>query len=142
MDNFESEIHEIVDRETHAWDNKDIDKLMTVFHPEAVWPWPKNADCHDPLSWELVLGKFDYNRWSQVWIDLFNTHDLVHNHRETKRIEISKEGDGAFAVVDIDTLWRNNKTGKDFLWKGRTCKIYSKTSTGWKMIMQTGVLNY
>jgi hypothetical protein len=30
---------------------------------------------------------------------------LFENKRETKKIDISEEKDGAFAVVDIDTLW-------------------------------------
>lgn len=39
---------------------------------------------------------------------------------------ISNVVDGAFVVVDIDTLWKNIKTGDDFNWKGRVCKIYTK----------------
>lgn len=142
MEEERSQIEEIVNRETMAWDTKDIDLLMTIFHPEAVWAWPPDADSHDPTTWVLALGKFDYSRWSQGWISLFESHDLIHNNRETKCIKISAEGDGAFAVVDIDTLWRNKKTGEDFHWLGRTCKIYSLTEDGWKMITQTGVLNY
>ena len=33
--------------------------------------------------------------------------------------------DGAFAVVDIDTLWTRLEDGKDFHWEGRTCKIFT-----------------
>jgi hypothetical protein len=35
----EEEIVEIVNRETRAWDTKDIKLLMTIFHPDMVWPW-------------------------------------------------------------------------------------------------------
>jgi ketosteroid isomerase-like protein len=59
------------------------------------------------------------------------------------KIEVSKEGDAAFAVVDIDTHWRHKKTKKDFPWKGRVCKICTKLPVGeWKMIFQTGALRY
>jgi len=33
----EKEIREIVSRETRAWDTKDADLLLTVFHPDMVW---------------------------------------------------------------------------------------------------------
>ena len=45
MGGVRSEIKEIVDRETRAWDTRDVDLLLTVFHPDMVWPWPKT-----PLS--------------------------------------------------------------------------------------------
>jgi hypothetical protein len=66
----------------------------------------------------------------------------VHNIRDTKRIQVSKEEDGALAVVDIDTLWRHKESGKEMNWKGRTCKIYTLMPDEWKFIFQTGVLNY
>jgi len=139
---MDSEIHEIINRETRAWDEQDIDLLMSIFHPDAVWPWPPTAKDHDPLKWELVLGRFNYERWSSGWVKLFNSHELIHNNRETKRIQVSKERDGAIAVVDIDTLWRDKKTNLDMSWKGRTCKVYTHMPDGWKFIFQTGVLNY
>jgi ketosteroid isomerase-like protein len=43
-------------------------------------------------------------------------------------------------VVDIDTLW-TGEDGEDH-WKGTVCKVYTKIEDGWKMIMQTGVLDY
>ena len=48
------------------------------------------------------------------WEELFRTHELAHNRRRTVRIEVSKEGDGAFAVVDVDTLWRRRSDGELF----------------------------
>ena len=54
---------------------------------------------------------------------------------------MSEEGDGAFAVVDIDTVWRD-PSGNDSRWKGRVCKVYSKVGGEWKMTMHTGVLEY
>ena len=33
-------------------------------------------------------------------------------YREIKKIVVTEEKDGAFAVVDIDTLWIEKKSGK------------------------------
>ncbi len=141
MENIESEIEEIINRETRAWDTQDADLLMSILHPDMVWPWPRTSHSHDPMDWVLTIGRYDYKRWKKGWQDLFNTHKLVHNIREIKKIVISKEEDGAFAVVDIDTSWIDKNNIKN-LWKGRTCKIYTKIRNEWKMIMQTGVLKY
>lgn len=106
-----------------------------------VWPWPPAGDVHDPVNWVFVLGRFDAQRWKKVWQELFDTHALVHNRRHVKKIEVSEQGDGAFAVVDVDTLWRD-QNGKDFHWKGRACKVYSRVGSEWKMTMHTGLLEY
>jgi ketosteroid isomerase-like protein len=141
MTKEESEIKEIVDRETRAWDTQDVDLLISIFHTDMVWPWPRTFQSHDPLDWVMVLGKFDKDRWSRGWQDLFDNNRLVHNIREIKKIVISDEKDGAFAVVDIDTLWID-KNGNEDNWKGRVCKVYSKVGSEWKMTMHTGVLVY
>src|SRR5260370_27262814 len=106
------EIVEIVNRETRAWDTKDAELLISVFHPDMVWPWPRTAQSHDPVDWVMVLGRFDRERWKQVWQQLFDTHTLAHNRRRIEKLEISEQGDGAFAVLDVATLshyanWRN-----------------------------------
>jgi ketosteroid isomerase-like protein len=137
----ELEITEIVNRETKAWDTKDVNLLVSLFHPDMVWPWPKTPQSHDPMDWEIVLGKFNKERWSKGWQDLFDTHKLVHNKREIKKIAVSAEKDGAFAVVDIDTLWVD-KDNNQKQWKGRVCKVFSKVGNEWKMTMHTGVLEY
>ncbi|MFX1385567.1 MAG: hypothetical protein ACFFBP_24405, partial [Promethearchaeota archaeon] len=80
-------------------------------------------------------------RWKKGWQELFNTHKLAHNKRDIKKIVISKERDGAFAVVDIDTLWIDKNNIKNH-WKGRVCKVYTKIHDEWKLIMHTGVLEY
>ena len=141
MDRIVAEIEEIINRETRAWDTQDVEILMTVFHHDMVWPWPPDSKTHNPMSWVIEWGRYDAVRWKQDWQDLFDTHKLVHNVRTIKRIKVSKEGDGAFAVVDIDTLWRD-KSGTDNHWIGRTCKIYSKVEDEWKMTAQIGVLDY
>ena len=41
------------------------------------------------------------------------------------------------SLVDLETR------GWDFPWKGRTCKVYTRLLSGeWKMIFQTGALEY
>jgi hypothetical protein len=90
-----------------------------------------------------VLGRFDEQRWRAEYEELFATYELVHNRRSVVRIEVSGEGDGAIAVVDIDTLWRERATGDESNhWLGRTCKVYALMPDGWKMTMQTGALRY
>ncbi|TFG27424.1 MAG: nuclear transport factor 2 family protein [Promethearchaeota archaeon] len=141
MLNITEEIEEIVNRETRAWDTQNVDLLLTIFHPDMVCPWPKTPQSHDPMDWVLEIGRFNYVRWRKAYLDLFNSHRLVHNKREIKKIEISKEKDGAFAVVDIDTLWVDNDGNKNH-WKGRVCKVYTKIGNEWKLIMHTGTLQY
>jgi ketosteroid isomerase-like protein len=67
----EQKVTEIVNRETKAWDTQDVNLLMSVFHPDMVWPWPRTPHSHDPMDWELVPGKYNKARWSKGWQDLF-----------------------------------------------------------------------
>jgi len=124
-----------------AWNTKDVDLLLTIFHPDMVWPWPRDSKSHDPIDWIIGFGRFNEDRWRKNWQTLFDNNKLVHNNRKILKIEISDEGDGAFAVVDIDTLWRD-KDGVENHWKGRVCKVYSKVGDKWLMTMHTGVLDY
>ena len=136
-------IQSLVDLETKSWDTKNPDIFLSIIHPDMVWPWPPTTDAHDPVEWVFVLGRFDRERWRKRLQDVFDSHDLVRNNRTTVKIEVSKEEDAAFAVVDIDTLWQHKETRDDFLWKGRVCKVYTKMSNGeWKFIFQTGALDY
>jgi hypothetical protein len=48
---------------------------------------------------------------------------------------------GAFAVVDIDTLWRRSD-GVEQHWLGRVCKVYAFVKGEWKMTAHTGALDY
>ncbi len=141
MTAIEKEIQAIIDRETRAWDTQDVDLLMTVWHPDMVWPWPPDAKAHDPAQWVLDWGRYDYERWKAGWQELFDNHELVHNKRRTVKITVTEQGDGAFAVVDVDTLWRDSN-GNDFHWKGRAGKGYTKVKGEWKLIYHTGLLEY
>ena len=139
----EAEIRDVVDRETRAWDTQDVELLLSVFHPDMVWPWPATYTSVDPVDWRLEMGRFDAARWRRRYVDLFKTYELVHNRRSIVRIEVSAEADGAIAVVDIDTLWRDRSTGDESNhWLGRTCKVYALVEGEWKMTMQTGALQY
>ncbi|MCG6922339.1 MAG: nuclear transport factor 2 family protein [Acidobacteria bacterium] len=138
----ESEIRAMVDQETDAWDRQDAEALVSLFHPDMVWPWPPDAHAHDPATWVFPQGRYDRERWRRGWEELFRTHELVHNHRRTVRIEISAQGDGAFAVVDVDTLWRNRASGEAFHWKGRACKGYTKVGDRWLLVFHTGLLDH
>jgi ketosteroid isomerase-like protein len=142
LDALRAQIQKMIDAETRAWDEQDPELLVSIFHPDMVWPWPPNSTAHDPLEWVFIQGRFSRERWRDGWRELFDTHELVHNKRRTLRIELSAEGDGAFAVVDVDTLWRNRETGEDFHWQGRAGKGYTLTDDGWKLIFHTGLLVY
>jgi ketosteroid isomerase-like protein len=135
-------VRAMVDRETDAWNRRDTATLVSLFHSDMVWVWPPDADAHDPLSWVMPMGRFNAERWAAVWQDLFDTHELVHNERTIRKLEITPEGDGAFAVVDIDTFWRRHTDGLENRWQGRVCKIYARCADGWKMTAHTGVLAY
>jgi ketosteroid isomerase-like protein len=138
----EAQIRAVVDTETCAWDTQDARLLLSILHEDMVWPWPPHAHAHDPQQWQLVWGRYEYERWRRGWQELFDTHRLVHNRRIVRRIAVSQEGDGAFAVVDVDTLWKRHVDGQANHWRGRACKIYTLTPGGWKMIAQTGLLDY
>jgi hypothetical protein len=142
MEEIRKQIEDIVNRETRAWDTQDVDLLLSVFHKDMVWPWPEKNSDHDPIKWVMILGRFDYDRWKALYTKLFTQYRLAHNKREIKKIVVSDQKDGAFAVVDIDTLWVDRETGDENHWKGRTCKAYSLVGSEWKMTMQTGVLKY
>lgn len=139
---IEEQIQEMVNRETSAWDAQDAEALVSIFHPDMVWPWPPTAQAHDPAEWIFSQGRFDRQRWKRSWEELFRTYHLIHNRRSTKKIVVSAQGDGAFAVVDVDTLWRHRETGEDFHWRGRACKGYTKMGHEWKLIYHTGLLDY
>lgn len=141
MRHVEEQIRAMVDRETRAWDSQDAEALVSLFHPDMVWPWPPDSQAHDPIHWVFPQGRFNRERWKASWQELFDTHTLMHNRRNIVRITVSEQGDGAFAVVDVDTLWRR-RDGTEFHWFGRACKGYTKIGNEWKLILHTGLLDY
>jgi len=144
------EIQEMVDRESRAYDTADTALMMTIYHPDMVWAWPPNAHAHDPMEWVLRLGRFNYERWYRLSELFFETHRVIHNHRITRKIVMSAEQDGGFAVVDIDTLFEQRKD-RSSPWhegagqlhvKGRACKIYTTVGDEWKLLYQPGTMHY
>lgn len=142
MRSVQDEIQALVDQETEAWNRQDAEALVSLFHPDMVWPWPPDANAHDPAQWIFPMGRYNRQRWKAVWEELFRTHELIHNHRQTVRIVVSQQADGAMAVVDIDTQWRHRTSGELFLWKGRACKGYTRVNDRWLLIFHTGLLDY
>jgi hypothetical protein len=136
------EILEIINRETEAWNSQNTGLLLTLFHPDMVWFWPKKKTDHDPALWDLFPGRFEYSRWLQFYDDFFSKFKLIHNHRKLIRADLSQERDAALAVLDIDTLWYNPETGESSHWLGRVSKTYVKMQDEWKLIAHTGVLDY
>ena len=63
----EAEILAMVNAETAAWNARDAEELVSLFHPDTVWPWPPNADAHDPMEWVMPFGRFDHERWKRLW---------------------------------------------------------------------------
>lgn len=135
-------IVQMVERETEAWNRKDAEALVALFHKDMVWPWPPSASAHDPLHWTTGFGRFDAERWRRNWQRLFDTHELLSNDRRIVRVEVTPEADAGFAVVDVDTRWRNIDTGAEDRWVGRACKVFARCEDGWKMTMHTGLLHY
>ena len=135
------EINEIINRETEAFDTKNIELFLSILHPDMVWSWPPNLEAHDPIDWVLPWGRFNEKRWHQYLHKFFAKYELIYNKRITQRVEISKEGDGAFAVVDVNTIWKS-KSGEELHWNGRACKTYTLLAGEWKMISQVGLLDY
>lgn len=135
-------IRTMVDRETTAWDEQDVETLLDLFHPDMVWAWPPSAYDHDPVDWDLEFGRYDRDRWRADWQALFDTHALIRNDRTIRTVTVSDQGDAGMAVVDIDTLWRHRETGEDFHWVGRTAKLYTHVDGGWKLIAHWGALAF
>ena len=136
-------VREVIDRETRAWDTQDVELLRSIFHPDMVWAWPRSYTAVNPIEWQLVMGRFSADRWRRRYEELFSRYELAHNRRSIVKIELSAEADGALAVVDIDTLWREKSTGDEANhWLGRTCKLYALIAEGWKMTAQVGALGY
>ena len=58
--------------------------------------------------------------------ELFETHELVRNEREIRKIEVSEE---ATALSPWSTLTPCGAIEGNERWKGRVCKVYSKVGS-------------
>lgn len=137
MESPADQIRSIVNLEARAWDQGDVELLLSIFHPDAVWLWPQTHGSMDPLDWKMTVGRFDRERWAQGWSRILS-NQILRNDRDIQRIEISPEGDGAVAVVDIDTEW-SNANGAVVRWAGRAMKYYARVDGAWKLIAHTGI---
>ena len=117
------EIQALIDRETLGLNTKNADLFLDFIHPDMVWPWPPASRANDPIEWRFVLGRFKKERWRQYFRALFDQYELAHNMRKTVKIEVSPEEDAAFAILEIDSLWRDKDTKQEIPWRGRVCKF-------------------
>jgi hypothetical protein len=53
MESSRAAIEELVQRETRAWDTQHVELVLSVLHPDMVWPWPPHSQAHDPLGINL-----------------------------------------------------------------------------------------
>jgi len=138
-----SEIQALIELETLGLNSKNPDLFLDFIHPDMVWPWAPTSHDHDPVRWKFVLGRFQKERWRKYFQAIFDQYELVRNDRNTVKIEVSPEEDAAFAILDIDSLWRDKDTKQEIQWKGRVCKFYTRTTgRDWKFIFQIGPLDY
>ena len=72
----EEEVRALVDREAAAWNARDADTLVSLFHPDTVWPWPPNSAAHDRMQWVMPLG------------DLIGSAGEVHGKRFLRQTEL------------------------------------------------------
>jgi len=141
MDAVEQGVRALIEREQRAWETGNADLLLTVFHPDMVWPFPRTSTSVDPLDWSIGFGRFDAERWRALWQHLFDTFDLVHDRWTIRSIQVAPEGDAALAVVDLDALWRA-ADGAEEHWHGRVAKGYTQVGEEFKLIFHTGALEY
>lgn len=137
-----AEIQEMVDRESRAYETYDVELMMSIFHPDMVWVWPPHSRAYDPMEWLLRMGRNHPVRWRKYLQKFFDDYEIIHNTRITRKIVVSAEGDGGFAVVDIDTLWRARTGGGEVPNTGRACKIYTLVDDGWRLLYQPGTMHY
>jgi hypothetical protein len=145
------EIVEMVERESRAFETADAELMLTIYHPDMVWAWPPHEHAHDPMEWIMRVGRFNYDKWLKLTQLFMDTHKLIHNHREIKKILMTDEQDGALAVVDIDTLFEQ-QPDEDSPWHqegggelhvvGRAAKIYTTVGQEWKLLYQPGTMHY
>lgn len=137
MPSVVEQIEEVIAREGRAWRDGDVDLLLSIFHPDLVWVWPQTGGSCDPLEWISEVGRFDAARWRQGWAEIFS-FELLRNQREIRKIVVSPENDGAFAVVDCDIEWRP-PNGDAARWQGRAMKTYALREGRWLMMTHIGL---
>jgi len=87
----------------------DAAALVSLFHPDMVWPWPAHSRAHDPVGEMMVLGRVDRERWMASWQAIFDTCDLVHDDR---RLVKSSSRTNAMARWRSSTSTPSGATGR------------------------------
>ena len=144
--NREAEIQQIIDRESQGYENEDVDLLLSVYHPDMVWAWPPHSQAHDPMEWVLRMGRYNEARWRVLIERFFATHTLIHNHRVTRKIVLSRNRTvplpwwisirSGIARARAIPLGTTGTTEEHVI--GRACKIYTLVNGEWKMLYQPG----
>jgi ketosteroid isomerase-like protein len=129
-------IEEMVHREAQAWDERDVDLLLSTFHPDLVWVWPADGEAGDLTATKLQVSRFDPDRWHQGWSRIFS-NELLVNRRRVLSVTPSPEGDSGVAIVDVETFWRTPQGQAG--WRGRATKCYVRVGDGWKLMTQIGL---
>lgn len=129
-------IKELVERETQAWNEGDVDLLLSLFHPDLIWIWPASGYAGDLLASQLQVSRFDPDRWQAGWSGIL-ANELLVNDRQILSITESPEGDSAVAVVNVETRWRTPKGEAG--WTGQATKCFVRTGDDWKMIAHIGL---
>jgi len=129
-------------QEREAWGRLEASALVARFHPDMVWPWPSDGQAHDPARWVFPQGRFDRARWQAEREELSRTREFARARRHTVRIEVSAEGDGDFAVVNVETRRRRRADGERVCWRGRERKGNTKVGDRRLPIFHPGLLEY
>ena len=62
----QDEIQAMVDRETRAWGSQDADTLVSLFHPDMVWPGQRFKRSRSTRL-DMPDGCFHPDRWRSSW---------------------------------------------------------------------------
>lgn len=142
MSTVEDNLRELIKRELEALKRKDVELLLTIFHEDMVWAWPRSFNTANPFYWEMDLGRFNYERWYFHWKDFFEKFEILHAVMMPQKINLSAQEDAAFAVIDLHFQWESKTNGEIVEWRGRVCKVYTRMEKSWKLIQQTGLIPY
>ncbi|MBI1356725.1 MAG: DUF4440 domain-containing protein [Acidobacteria bacterium] len=129
-------IEEIVHRESQAWDEGDVELLLSICHPDLVWVWPPSGFAGDLLAAKLQVSRFDPERWRAGWGGVL-ANELLRNDRKIRKVTVAPDGDSAVAIVDVETAWRTPEGSAG--WSGRSTKCFVRVGGDWKMIAHIGL---
>ena len=142
IDDIKAQIRALVDCETEGWKQT----MWILFYLSFIQIW-FGPGLHIRMHTTLQNGFLK----SGVLIESVGARtDIVSLMTMTRftiiskgtKIEVNSEGDGAFAIVDIDTRWRHKVTGDDLLGKDVFASFIQRCQMETENIFQTGHLHY